>query len=235
MRKEGFVPVKAVQGRSRIEGKAEYTKHMLRFRREEDEGIKELGDSFPEVVLLNAHDGTSSYRLMAGVFRMVCLNGMVVREENHGSIRVPHKGDVVGMVIDGSYEVLDHSRRSIGVAKEWSDIRLSDEEQRIMARAAHAVRFEDAHGKVETAIRPEQLLEPRRKDDNGNDLWKTFNRVQENAIRGGLSATWTDSDGRRRVTTTREVRSIDNDVRLNRALWRLTEEMAALKRRDQAA
>ena len=69
----------------------------------------------------------------------------------------------------------------------------------------------------------------RRNADNGNDLWRTFNRVQENVIRGGLHGWGRDANNRTRRVTTREVRGIDQDVRLNRAMWMLTEKMAELK------
>ena len=52
----------------------------------------------------------------------------------------------------------------------------------------------------------------RRSDDLGNNLWSTFNRVQETAIRGGIQ------NGRRRV---RGLSSIGRNVSLNRSLWDL--------------
>ena len=73
------------------------------------------------------------------------------------------------------------------------------------------------------------MLTVRRAGDAGADLWTTFNRVQENTIRGGLSAWGRDAHNRRRRVTTREVNGIDQDVKLNRALWLLGERMAALK------
>jgi hypothetical protein len=53
-------------------------------------------------------------------------------------------------------------------------------------------------------------------------LWKTFNRVQENVIAGGLSAVQRDAEGRRvRRVSTRRIAGIDQDAKLNRALWQL--------------
>jgi hypothetical protein len=75
------------------------------------------------------------------------------------------------------------------------------------------------------------LLVPRRAADTQNDLHTVFNRVQENVIRGGIS--YTRQGLQRPLPTvhrsTRSVRSVDGDVRLNRALWTLAEEMAKLK------
>src|SRR4030067_153211 len=97
LRANGFQPVRASQSKSRIEGKGEFTKHMLRFRREHDI-LTQLGDELPEIVLVNSHDRTSSYQLSAGVFRLACLNGMVVKSADFGSIKVQHSGNIVDNV-----------------------------------------------------------------------------------------------------------------------------------------
>jgi hypothetical protein len=232
LRANGFEPTFVRQGKSRIEGKAEFTKHMIRFRwqgAESQTGVRRVGDVFPEVALVNSHDGTSSYQLNAALMRLVCLNGMMVSDRQFASIKLPHKGDVVSKVIEGSYEVIEESRRALQVAREWSGIELKPEESRLLAAAVHQVRFADSDGNVDTPIQPEQLLGVRRHDDRPSDLWTVSNRIQENAIRGGLSAMGRDALNRPRMTTTREVRGIDGDVKLNKAIWELTERMAALK------
>lgn len=227
--REGFQPFKACQSRSRIEGKSEFTKHLIRFRHTSMVSAQ-VGDSLPEVVLINSHDGSSAYKLIAGIFRIVCSNGLVVAESTTGSLSVPHKGNVVDKVIEGSFEIIGNSHKALETTREWSNLQLTSGEQEIFAEAAHTLRFADANGEVATPITASQLLEPRRRDDVDNSLWHTFNRVQENAIRGGLRGWQRDERGRptRRVST-REVQGIDQDVRLNRALWTLTERMAQIK------
>ncbi len=87
------------------------------------------------------------------------------------------------------------------------------------------LRFDDEH-----AVVADQLLIARRHEDRPNDLWTCFNRVQENVIRGGLSYRQTNEEtGRIAHRTTGAVRSVDGDVKLNRALWVLAEEMAKIK------
>lgn len=234
MRENGFLPVFARQARCRDAGRVEHTKHMIRFRHAGGAGqgapaARRVGDTFPEIVLVNSHDGSSSYHVMSGVFRLVCLNGMVVADRRGAEVRVPHKGDVVGRVIEGSHTVLDDSRRALAAADAWAGVDLGRDEQMALAEAAHVLRFGDASGEAGTPIRPEQMLAPRRAADRADDLWTVFNRVQENAIRGGLSAWGRDANGRPRRVTSREVTGIDQDVRLNRALWLLGERMAELK------
>ncbi len=98
-----------------------------------------------------------------------------------------------------------------------------------MARAAHALRFDDPDAPIAQAIEPDQFLRTRRRDDQSTDLWTTFNVVQENVIRGGLHGYTRDEQGRRRNTSTRPVTGVDQDIKLNRALWIVAEEMARLK------
>jgi hypothetical protein len=98
-----------------------------------------------------------------------------------------------------------------------------------MADAARVLRFGDSEGNVETPIEARQLLAPRRREDRDETLWTTHNVIQENVIRGGLHAWTRDANNRPRRVTTREVRNIDGDVKLNRALWMLSERMAELK------
>lgn len=166
---------------------------------------------------------------MAGLFRLICLNGMMVEDRELATVKVPHKGDVIGQVIEGSYTVLEESKRALGAVDEWAGVSLSRGERFALAEAAHDLRFADADGQIRTPIRPEQLLQPRRRDDTGQDLWTTTSVIQEHIIRGGLTAMGRDADDRSRRVTTREVRGIDQDVKLNRALWMLGERMAQLK------
>lgn len=233
LRKEGFEVVAAIQGRSRVEGKAEYTKHMLRLHhpdyQTQQARSQMLGGVAPQVVLVNSHDGSSSYQLYAGVFRSICTNSMIVMEDGGSHVRVPHTGDAMGKVIEGSYTVIEDSARTIEAVEQWGGLMLTHDEQMAMADAAHVLRFGDAEGNTDTPFKPEQLLTPKRRDDAGNTLWLTHNRVQENVIRGGLRAWDRDANNRPRRATMREVKNIDGDVKLNRALWMLSAKMAELK------
>ncbi len=230
MMREGFQPFKAMQGGSRVEGKKEFTKHLIRFRHPDMQGIAVNGN-LPEVVLINSHDGTSAYKLMAGIFRMVCSNGLIIAESTIGSLSVPHKGDVVNRVIEGSFEIVGNSRKALDTITGWQNLQLTNGEQTAFAEAAHTIRFADAEGKIDTPITASMLLGVRRAADDASDLYTTMNIVQENVLRGGLTARAPRKPGeyRGRRVTTRTVNGIDQDVRLNRALWQLAERMAELK------
>ncbi|EEQ0343243.1 DUF945 domain-containing protein, partial [Salmonella enterica] len=94
LREEGFQPFYAKQSRPRDIEKREFTKHLLRLRRHDQ---IQGGNEIPEIILLNSHDGSSSYKMIPGMFRQVCSNGLVAWK-NFGEISVPHKGDIVGQV-----------------------------------------------------------------------------------------------------------------------------------------
>lgn len=228
----GFVPVEARVSRTRDEDRRGFTKHMIRLRSRGDAAERRVGDTSFEVILRNAHDGTGSYQFMAGLFRLICLNGMVASEGTLEDVRVRHSGNrekQLAQVIEGAYTVLDQAPKVLEAPKRWSQIQLAPPEREAFAEAAHHLRFADAEGEVKTAIKPEQLLQTRRSEDQSSSLWTTFNVVQENAIRGGLSAWGRDAQNRLRRSTSREVKGIDQDVKLNRALWTLATKMAELK------
>jgi hypothetical protein len=233
MIRAGFQPFSAVQSRTRIEGKAEFTKHMIRFRHADISQSLVVGDVIPEVVLINSHDGTSAYKLIAGLYRLVCSNGMMVSDSELDAINVRHTGNIVQNLIEGSYRLIADTQKSLGTVQNWSRLQLTDGDQHAFAESAHTLRFADAEGKTTTPITADQLLAPRRREDVGTDLWRTLNRVQENVIAGGLSAIQRAENGRRvRRVSTRRINGIDEDVRLNRALWALAGKMAELKGED---
>ncbi len=226
LQQNGWAPVMAGQSIARLADKQNFTKHMVRFRRVDRE-LATHGATV-ELVLRNGNDGTSAYKLDAGVFRIACLNGMVAKSEDYGSINIRHSGRALDKVIEGSYEVLQNAERVLAAPQDWSQINLDRDEREAFANAAHLLRFDrDENGNAQTGVTPLQLLIPRRSEDTLTNLWTTFNVLQENTVKGGLTAR---SPGSNRRSTTREVRGVDQNVKLNMALWALTEQMAKLKK-----
>ena len=218
LRGEGFQPFMAAQTRVRQEGRREYTKHMLRLRHAEGRA----GTEANEIVLLNSHDGSSSYQMIGGMFRFVCLNGLVAGE-TLAEARIPHKGDVALNVVAAAHDILQGFQRVQDSRDAMRAVTLDEGEATVLARAALQLKYDDPAKPA--PVTEAQVLAPRRWEDRSNDLWTTFNRLQENLLRGGLSGR--AANGRR--TTTRAVTGIDQGVALNRALWTLAEGMRALK------
>lgn len=225
--KEGFMPVKAHQNRTRKTDKAPFTKHLLRFRH--IDSVPTVGGLFPELVLVNSHDGLSSYRLMAGLYRLICSNGLVAGD-TFKQVRVKHQGDVVGNVIDGTYEVMNEAKQLLEHAEHMGSIELTEPEKMIFAEAAHQLRFDGADSLTKEAIKPEQFLKPRRyQERDKNDLFTVFNVIQENTIKGGIHSWARSETGRIKRVAIREIKSIDQNNALNRALWTLAEKMMELR------
>jgi hypothetical protein len=174
-----------------------------------------------EIILLNSHDGSSSFQLVGGCFRFVCQNGMVCGD-TIADIRVPHKGDVVGDVIEGAFRMLDSFEAAAEQREGMMASVLDEGVQTAFARAALALRYDEDKP---APVTERQLLAPRRVEDRAPDLWSTFSRVQENLIRGGLHGR--NASGR--SITTRPVTAIDQNIRLNRALWVLAHELRRLR------
>ena len=219
LRKEGFQPFMVTQTRTRHEDRRDFTKHMIRLRHASQ--INARGEA-NEIILLNSHDGTSSYQMLAGMFRFVCSNGLVCGD-TVADVRVPHKGDVAGQVIEGAYQVLHSFDRALESRESMQAITLDEGEADVFARAALSLKYDDPDKPA--PITESQILMPRRFDDRRPDLWSVFNRTQENLTKGGLHGR--SANGRRQQT--RPVQGIDSDIRLNRALWLLADGLRQLK------
>ena len=218
----GFVPTRVMQARARNESGVSAAKHLVRLRHTDHLDPKAAVDAVvPEVVLINSHDGSSSYQLHAGLYRFICCNGMVVADGCVGSLSIRHTGNVVNEVIEGVYEIVKETPKILGRVADYRGVNVDDNEAAILAQAALSLKYEIGT----TPISADQLIVAQRAQDGGPDLWSRINVIQENLLRGGLRGRL--SHGRR--LRTRAVTSVGEDVRLNKALWRLADEFAKLK------
>jgi hypothetical protein len=220
MRSEGFYPVKVTQAATRTEDKKGFGKHLIRFRRQDQLDAAEAR----EVIIVNSHDGSSGFQLMAGVFRLVCSNGLIVGQTDN-EIKVRHSGNALDNVIEGACRIVEDFDRVGEAIESMKAVNLTHEHQIILGRAALALRFEDP---ANCGIKADQIIRPRRIADQSPDLWTTFNAVQENIIRGGIRGVKANAIGHLARTRTREVKGIDQNVALNRGMWVLAEEMKNL-------
>jgi hypothetical protein len=218
LRNEGFQPFEVRQTRVKDQSRREFTKHMVRLRHATSIEAA-VGEEVPEIVLINSHDGSSSYQLLAGFFRMVCSNGLIAGDICN-DIRVRHSGNVIDDVIEGSFRVLDNVEEIGSRIETYKAIELKPEEQSLFANAALQLRWDE-----KAPVEADRILRARRWQDNKTDLWTTFNRVQENMIKGGVAGR--SATGRR--MSTRAVGGVNENVKLNRALWTLADGLAQLK------
>lgn len=223
MGQHGFGVTAISQTKSKDAEKLASAKHMIRFRKVDTMPV--MGEMHPEIVLVNSHDGTSTYQLSAGIFRLVCSNGMIASDEVLTQ-KVRHKGDIIGEVVEGAESLAREFPQVVDMVDRWKGIKLDKEEQRVFAHAAKLIQWDGEH-----TLREEALLYTRRKEDAKEDLWTTFNKVQENMIKGGLPYLKKDEEGRAiGRQRTRGISSVQENNRVNKALWTLTAEMERIKR-----
>lgn len=221
LRENGFMPVMVCQSKTREEHNREFTKHMLRFRHESQINVN--NDTAKEVILINSHNGTCSYQLLAGVLRFVCQNGLVCGEEI-ADFSVRHSGDVAKNVIEGAYTVLDNFKHIDESMDAMKSITLDSAQQRAFAKSALTL----CYGDLELSpINEDDILRPKRNEGKSNDQWTVFNRVQEWLTNGGIR----DRNAQHKLVKTRPAKGIDGNIKLNRALWVLSEKMTKLVNR----
>lgn len=199
------------------EGRA-FAIHELRMRRPGDVAQgRQLGDLFPEVILRNSHDRTSGFDLSAGLFRLVCLNGMTVADHAF-NVKLRHVGKgQVDKLYAGVAMIIESLPKTIEIAASWQKIGLASEQIQRFADRAAEIRGSSI------MLDPGQILRPRRWDDQGTNLWSVFNRVQENFTRGGMTG-HSATNQRRSV---QGIRTLAADVDFNKKLWTAASELAA--------
>lgn len=205
----GLVPVFAGQTMSRNKDNRPFAKHLLRFRPQHAPTV--MGQSLPEVVLMNSHDGSSGFKLWLGLFRMVCCNGLIISDSVMSQVSVSHRSNAAQIVGDRSIDFLGQIDRVEDSVRRFMDRILSDAEQSLFAERAAQIRWGDARP---TGLDHTSLLLSRRFEDAGNSLWSVLNRIQENVIKGGVNLNRAS-----RRSSTRVLRSVGDDARINAQLW----------------
>ena len=208
----GWEPFNASQRKSRKSQAAMFTKHMIRLR---NSSVGKIGDSIPEVVLTNSHDGRNAFTLHAGLFRMVCSNGLVLADTTFEQVKIKHQWysfEEIRKIMDGMLEVVP---KVITQVTNLNSVILNEEQQIDFATKALLTRYP----KGNEVLNVEDLLSPIRVADRGDELWKIFNVVQEKLIKGGLVF----NDKKEKMQKLRPIINIDRRIDVNKKLWELTE------------
>ena len=144
------------------------------------------------------------------------------------NFRHKHVGFDMEALLGSALKIANHAGVVAQQINDMKAIDMSPDEQGIYAMAAHTLVYRDQA--EQAPVTPDDLLQTRRYDDSQDQLWSTFNVVQENIIKGGLHGVKVNEAGQRRKVMTRPIKALDRSVQLNQALWVLTEGMAAIKR-----
>jgi len=216
---QGFAPFYAAQQYVKHEANTNFARHLVRLRHQDTFG-KDLED-VNELVLINSHDGSSSYQLMAGCFRMICANGLFAGE-GITAVRIPHRGNILDKVLVAANEVSTDFKRVDMHKNAMKHAEISKDKSLELAERAIALRYPKQEDRY---IAPNDLLQPMRYADCDvtKSVWAAYNIIQERLMRGGLRTTTGTSHKRRSYT--RAIPPLAG-ISLNRNLWSLALEYA---------
>jgi hypothetical protein len=225
LRDDGWEPVKAREQHVRLSERKGFQMHEVRFARRTDLSLTsfDLGHTRPEIVLQNAHDGTKAYRIDAGLYRLVCRNGLTVADETFAHRSIRHLDLAPEKFREAAREIATKVPEILDVITRWRSRILTPAQQVEFARLAMKLRW-GAESPMILSVEPGKLLTPLRSADAGQDVWTTFNVVQEHLIRGGDSYRPTQVNSFIRRKRTRPLAAIEGSQRFNKALWSLAEE-----------
>jgi hypothetical protein len=183
-----------------------FQKHVVVFRNP-DIMIKgkDGDDAFPQILLTNSHDGKAAFNLRVGIFRLVCSNGLVISDADFSNVSIIH--------INYTFETLQSKVQEViaklpGLVKKinlFKSTQLTEAQMQDFATKAATLR-------TKQRVNVMDLLNADRVQDQGNDLWVVFNRVQEKLLGGSYRA------GQRKA---RSVKNFQKDIELNEQLFEL--------------
>lgn len=190
-----------------------YAKHLLDFRHPD---LVPINGAVPRMLFLNSHDGSCSAKIMVGLFRFACANGLVVGTK-FADESVRHTGDAAMDVIYKMQQMAKQTTDLCSQIESWAKKQLDKNQRKEFARFAAQLRWGDTH-----RFEPEKLLALRRGEDDHGDLWTTFNRVQETTVRGGTAGLSRSG----RVAISHPISDISRTIEYNKSLWNLAAEVA---------
>ena len=164
-------------------------------------------DSFPQILLTNSHDGKAAFNFRVGIFRLVCSNGLVISDADFGVMSIRHLNYTFESLQAKVAEMITKlpglvQKINLFKSKELTEVQMND-----FATKASQLR-------TKKTVNIMDVLTPTRTEDQGNDLWVVFNRVQEKILGGSYT-----SGGRK----ARSVKNFQQDIKLNEQLFELAD------------
>jgi hypothetical protein len=200
----------------RQSGKGIHSVHELRYRNGE---LPSVGDTLPEAIIRNSHDGSCALSVSAGLFRLCCSNGLTVPTSTAEQFTVRHMGfdsEEVKRLTESFAKKLPLIQNSVD---KMMDRMLTEGEKIEFAKNASIIKW--GMGSVPSTLNLEQLITPQRIEDSKDDLWTTFNVIQEKFIRGGVD--YKSNSGRK--TSLKGLKNIMASNQMNTKLWTLAETL----------
>ena len=223
----GWFPTKAMM-RKRRKSDTIFSKHMVVFTNP-DIKITGSDEVYPQLLVTNSHDGFNAFKFHVGLFRMICSNGLVISTEDFAQFKVPHKGYTFDQLREVVTQVVEALPEKVTVMNKMQERILTKEEQHDLALQAILLRSGISAGSTKHDLEVDQnvlneILEPIRREDRGDDLWRVFNRVQESMVDGGFTASLRPGKKARKV---RSIASFEKDLKVNQELFNYASAMVA--------
>jgi len=240
LRSMGWECVDAKQVKARKRSTNGYQKHMLTFEHPDykvdnvkeveivdgvTETVVEPTTEYPQILLTNSHDGGNAFTLSAGIFRLVCSNGLVIKSEDYGSSRLVHKGysfEAVQQLVQEFEGTISEVLTKITAMKQKQ---LTDAQMIQFAKQAALLRFKAAsynEDNIADVVDIDEILEATRPEDAGNGLYEVYNRVQESLINGNYHYKLGTKHRKGRT-----IKSFKQNIDVNKKLSELAFELAA--------
>tara|TARA_R110000868_G_scaffold39368_7_gene137024 strand:+ start:1566 stop:2393 length:828 start_codon:yes stop_codon:yes gene_type:complete len=215
--KLGWFPVNAAQRKSTKKKGTIFSKHMVSFQNPDIMINSADGDdAYPRILLTNSHDGMQAFKFSVGIYRLVCSNGLVVADEEFSDFKIKHKGYSFAELRSVVRQAVEDLPNRVQVMNDMKNRVLTVEEKRQLALDAMLVRAGvDTLKYDEETI--DEILEPQRSEDKGDDLWRTFNVIQEKITQGNFHAALTGA----KVRKVRKIKSFEKDMKVNKQLFKL--------------
>ena len=212
----GWKPIEAKEIKARKKSTKGFQKHLLIFRNDDVVINGKDGDTvFPQILLTNSHDGKNAFTFQAGLFRLICANGLVIADTQFEDVKMRHMGytfEDLQVLIKEMVEKLPLTVESMNQMKAKE---LEQEQIIEFAKEAINTRFTEKEiNRIE--IDWDAFIEPVRKEDTGKDLWSVFNVVQEKLIEGDFEYRM---GGKPRKA--REIKNFKQDMKINKELFEL--------------
>jgi hypothetical protein len=218
----GWNVVDCKEVKARKEGTKGFQKHLVVFRNPDVVINGADGDTvFPQILLTNSNDGKNAFTFTAGLFRMVCENGLVISTEQFNDVKMRHMGYTFEELQAQIREMVEQLPLTVESMNKMKQIQLTEEQAQDLAKKALTTRFtEDQVENIQIDL--DQLLEPTRDEDKGTDLWTVFNVIQEKILNGDFN--YISGVKQRKA---RKVKNFKQDMEINQKLFAMAAEFVA--------
>ena len=227
----GYFPTQASQKRTNKNKSPDHAAHMLAFSKATD--IDEGADGLrPEIILYNSHDGSSAVKLYAGAYRFICSNGIVAGDGLASSVY--HSNKAMAGFEETLRHTIDTMPTLMAKIEKMRSVTITDKDRLYaMAKLSVMTRWnwlnneESRAGTYANDMTLSRAVSVNRNEDNYQDAWTVFNRIQESVIRGNTMIVSIDKDGIYRQRKPRPIASVQEYTRINSQLFSIAELVSA--------